>query len=202
MRTILIALSIGLLASLVPGPQVACQDRGAIDLLGRNMKDWSRLGTGRNPWKLTASNTLYVERANDIYVAEQNFGDGTLTFEYRFTPTEEKTGYNAAVSIRRSAESSGCKVALGDDCGALSVSFVSASDREKSVQTKPADNFAKPIGDWNTVEIKTIGRSVEVIINGRTTASFDNANERGLIGLHAEGSAIEFREVIWREAGR
>src|SRR5262249_48300097 len=128
--------------------------------------------------------------------------DGTLTFEYRFTPTEEKTGYNAAVSIRRSAESSGCKVALGDDCGALSVSFVSASDREKTVQTKPADKFAKPIGDWNTVEIKTIGRSVEVIINGRTTASFDNANERGLIGLHAEGSAIEFREVIWREAGR
>src|SRR5262245_66595866 len=75
MRTILIALSIGLLASLVPGPQVACQDRGAIDLLGRNMKDWSRLGTGKNPWRLTGSNTLYIERANDVYVAEQNFGD-------------------------------------------------------------------------------------------------------------------------------
>src|SRR5262245_49228869 len=83
MRTALVALSIGLVASLLPGPQVACQDHASIDLFGRNMKDWSRLGTGKTPWRLTGSNTLYCDRANDLYVAETELGDGTLTFEYR-----------------------------------------------------------------------------------------------------------------------
>jgi len=200
MRTALVALSIGLVASLLPGPQVACQDHASIDLFGRNMKDWSRLGTGKTPWRLTGSNTLYCDRANDLYVAETELGDGTLTFEYRFRPTGEPTGYTGAVSVRRTADSAGCKVALGDDCGALSASFVGSSDREKTVSIAPSDKFARQVGDWNTVEIKMTGRTVEVSVNGRVAASFDNANERGLVGLHAEGSEMEFRSMVWSEA--
>jgi 3-keto-disaccharide hydrolase len=200
MRTALFALSIGLVASLLPGPQVACRDYGSIDLFGRNMKDWSRLGTGKNPWRLTGGNTLYCDRGNDLYIAEQEFGDGTLTFEYRFRPTGEETGYAGAVSVRRSADSTGCKIALGDDCGALSASFLGSSDREKFVSVAPADKFARRVGDWNSVEIRMIGRTVEVFINGRSAASFDNANERGVVGLHAEGSEMEFRSMVWTEA--
>ena len=200
MRYLCFALLLVLVADLLPRHSAVGQDRTTTDLFGRQLRDWSRLGSGKNPWRITAEQTLICDKAHDVYVADETFRDGTLRLEYRFTPTGEKAGYNAAVSVRRWGENPGCKIALGDDCGAFSITYIGGSDREKKLDVPPADRYARRIGAWNAVEIKMAGRSVEVIINGKSVTSFDYCEERGLIGLHAEGSEVEFRAMTWKGA--
>jgi hypothetical protein len=203
MRQLHFTLLLGLLGFAVvlfPDRRAVGQGRDERDLFAQNLKDWTRTGTGDNPWRLSAGRVLSCDRADDAYLVDEIFRDGTLKFEYRFVPTSEKTGYKAAVSVRRRLDTNGCKIALGDNCGELSVAFIGSTDRLKVLDVPPVDKFARPVGEWNLVEIKMTGREIEAFINGKSAASFDNCEESGLIALHAEGSAIEFRDATWKDA--
>jgi len=202
MRTLLLVPAIGLVAALITSPQAASQDQPEwVDLLGNDLKDWTRMGSGENPWRLTTDRSLICLPASDAYVPDEEFWDGTLKFEYRFHPTGEKTGYKASLSVRRTLSSGGCKVALGDGCGTITGTFVGGSDKPKEVEQKPAEELARPIGDWNQVKVQMEGRSVIVFINGKPAGSFDRCdNAHGLLFFETEGSEIEFRRVHWHEA--
>jgi hypothetical protein len=203
MRTLLFVPAVGLVAAIVGNLPVACQEEpGTVDLLAGSLKDWTRMGVGKSPWRLTADRQLVCAAANDAYVPDTEFPDGTLEFQYRFRPTGAKTGFKASVWARRTLHSAGCKMALGDDCGTLVGTFDGASDRAKEVTVKPAEPVARPIGFWNTVRVEMCGRSVRFTINGKPAGSFDQCdNERGLVFFEAEGSAIEFRRILWKPAG-
>lgn len=202
MRTLLLVPTIGLFAALFGTPPAASQEEaGWVDLLGRDLRDWTRMGTGKNPWRLTTDRTLGCAAAHDAYVPDDEFGDGTLRFEYRFRPTADKTGYRASVSVRRTLSATGCKVDLGDDCGRLVGSFQGSSDKVKEIESRPAVPVARRIGEWNQVEVRMEGSSVLVTINGKPAASFDRCEvTHGLVFFEVEGSEIEFRKVHWREA--
>lgn len=201
MRTLLLVPTVGLVAALIAAPPVSSQEPGWVDLVGRDLKDWTRMGVGKNPWRLTADRGLICARAHDAMVPDNEFHDGTLKFEYRFQPTGEKTGYKASLSVRRTLSSGGCKVALGDDCGTMTATFQGSSDRSKEVESRPPGPMARPVGEWNQVEVRMEGRSVVVTINGKVAASFDRCDTtHGLVYFEAEGSEIEFRKLHWREA--
>jgi len=201
MRTLFTTLAIGLTAALLSGPRAVSQEAAQWeDLLARDMRDWSRSVGGESPWRMTGDRTLYCNRGNELYIAERDFADGTLKFEYRFRPTDKATGYQAAVWARRTVRGSGCKLSLGDDCGKISASFQGGSDREKTFEVKPTDNPAKKIGEWNEVELTLKDKSVQIRINGKEIEGFENSDtNRGLFALEAEGSEVEFRSVKWKE---
>lgn len=199
MRPMLFALAIALTASLFSTPRTTAADRNWTNLLSRNLRDWSRSGEGKNPWRVAPEGTLVCEKGNGFLMPDHEFGDGTLKFEYRFRPNGEKKGFKAAVWARRTNQGGGCRVSLGDDCGALSASFQGASDRTKFIEDKPLANAARPIGEWNEVRMELDGRTVNVFINELLVASFSNCDSTtGLIALEAEDSVIEFREVMWK----
>lgn len=202
MRTFVFAPAVGLVAAVLAGPPAVSEDKaGWVDLLGGELKDWNRVGTGKSPWRLTAEQTLVCAAATDACGPDIDFRDGTLEFEYRFRPTAEKTGYKASVSVRRTVSSPGCKLALGDDCGTVTGSFTGSSDRIKEVESKPAESPARPIGYWNRVRIRMEGQSVVVEINGKPAGSFDQCDvTHGLVYFVAEGSEIQFRRVRWKAA--
>lgn len=202
MRNLLFVPAAGLVAAVVGNLPVACQEEpGKVDLLANSLKDWTRIGVGKSPWRLTAERHLVCAAASDVCVPDTEFGDGTLEFQYRFRPTGAKTGFKASVSVRRTLDSIGCKMALGDDCGTVIGTFDGASDRTKEVTVKPAEPMARPIGFWNTVHAEMRGRSIRFTINGKPAGSFDQCdNERGLVYFEAEGSAIEFRRILWKPA--
>jgi hypothetical protein len=201
MRTLLLVPAIGLAAALMASPPAASQDQSEwADLLGHDLKDWTRMGTGENPWRLTTDHSLICLPASDAYVPDDEFWDGTLKFEYRFHPTGEKTGYKASVSVRRSLNSDGCKLALGDGCGTITGTFQGSSDKPKEVETKPAEELARPIGEWNQVKVQMQGRSVMFFINGKPAGSFDRCDHsHGLVFFEVDGSEIEFRRIWWQE---
>jgi Domain of Unknown Function (DUF1080) len=204
MRTPLTILAIGLVTSLLGGPPAACQPQEQWqDLFTRDMRDWSRSGSGPSPWTLTSQGTLVCSPAHEIFVPEWEFGDGTLRVEYRFkADSRNKTVYRGAVLLRRTLDYSGCKVNLGENCGTVSAYVIASSDREKLVEVKAPPGLAKPAGEWNEIEFHLVGKTVSVYVNGKEGASFERCEvDRGLVALEAEGTEIEFRSVRWKEAG-
>lgn len=202
MRSAMTVLTIGLVYSLWGAPQPAAKEpAGWEDLMANNLKGWSRAGAGKSPWRMTADNILICAPANDLYVPERLFANGTLKFEYRFRPTGEKTGYKAAVYVRRSPEAAGARIDLGENCGGITNKFISSGDREKTVEELPTESHALPIGEWNTIEIDLQGRSVTVRVNGKPTTSIDQGDrDTGLIAFAVEGREIEFRRIVWKES--
>lgn len=200
MRTLVSTLMFGLASALISSPPAASQDNEWVDLLGRDLKDWSRSGTGPTPWRFSTDRSLSCEGANEIYIPEREFCDGTLKFEFRFRPNGEKKGFKAAVWARRTLHDSGCKFALGDDCGAMNAVFQGGSDRTKTLEEFPARNAAKPIGEWNEARLVLDGRSVILFINEKQVGAFNQCDTtKGLIALEADGSAVEFRNVWWKD---
>ncbi len=200
MRAFLTVFAIGLIASLLGSP-AASQSRDWNDLLAKQMKDWSRTGSGKSPWRMTTDNTLVCSTVPDQYVAEREFRNGTLKLEYRFRRTGSTTGFAAALYVRRTIDGDGVRIDLGDKCGTITAKFNGASDRDKAVSLKPTETLARPIGDWNTIEIGLDGRSVTLRINDKKALTYDQSDaEAPLIALSAEGSEIEFRRVYWKDA--
>jgi hypothetical protein len=59
------------------------------------------------------------------------------------------------------------------------------------------DSSEKPLGEWNTMVIEAVGRSVRVWVNGDMVNDGTEATaDRGQIALQAEGSEVEFRKLV------
>jgi hypothetical protein len=58
------------------------------------------------------------------------------------------------------------------------------------------DDSEKPIGEWNTMVIEAVGRSIRVWVNGDLVNDGSDATaDRGRIALQSEGSEVEFRKL-------
>lgn len=59
------------------------------------------------------------------------------------------------------------------------------------------DGSEKPVGEWNTMVIETLGRSIRVWVNGDLVNDGSDATaDRGQIALQAEGSEVVFRKLL------
>ena len=59
------------------------------------------------------------------------------------------------------------------------------------------DSSEKPLGQWNTMVIEALGRSVRVWVNGDLVNDGTNATaDHGQIALQSEGSEVEFRKIF------
>ncbi|MBX7132383.1 MAG: DUF1080 domain-containing protein [Fimbriimonadaceae bacterium] len=59
------------------------------------------------------------------------------------------------------------------------------------------DGSEKPLGQWNTMEIECKGKGVKVWVNGTLVNDGFNATaSKGQIALQAEGSEVEFRNIV------
>jgi hypothetical protein len=58
------------------------------------------------------------------------------------------------------------------------------------------DGSEKPLGQWNTMVIEAVGRSLRVWVNGALVNDGTDATaDHGRIALQSEGSEVEFRKV-------
>jgi hypothetical protein len=65
------------------------------------------------------------------------------------------------------------------------------------------DDSEKPLGQWNTMIIEAVGRSVRVWVNGDLVNDGYNATaDRGRIALQSEGSEVEFRKLTLTPLGK
>jgi hypothetical protein len=58
------------------------------------------------------------------------------------------------------------------------------------------DGSEKPVGEWNTVVIEAVGRTLRVWVNGTlVNDGYDATAHEGQIALQAEGAEVEFRKL-------
>ncbi|QEC66744.1 DUF1080 domain-containing protein [Panacibacter ginsenosidivorans] len=58
------------------------------------------------------------------------------------------------------------------------------------------DSSEKPVGEWNTMIVECVGRSIKIWVNGDlVNYGFDCTADKGNIAIQAEGSEVEFRKV-------
>ncbi len=56
------------------------------------------------------------------------------------------------------------------------------------------DNSEKPVGEWNTMVIEAVDRTIKVWVNGdKVNEGFNCTADRGAISVQAEGTEVEFR---------
>ncbi|MFL5623525.1 MAG: DUF1080 domain-containing protein [Gemmatimonadaceae bacterium] len=58
------------------------------------------------------------------------------------------------------------------------------------------DSSEKPLGEWNSMVIEAVGRSIKVWVNGDlVNEGSDVTTDHGRIALQSEGSEVEFRKL-------
>ena len=59
----------------------------------------------------------------------------------------------------------------------------------------------KPTGEWNAYDIKLIGSTIEVRLNGKLVSKSDKVNDltHGYIGLQGENGAHEYRNILIKD---
>jgi hypothetical protein len=71
------------------------------------------------------------------------------------------------------------------------------ADKKKPFVTKMSKSSEKPVGEWNMMDVKCKGNTIEVTINGVLQNKGTNVNlSQGSVCLQSEGKDIEFRNVF------
>ncbi len=197
-------------SALVSDPQ------GWVDLLAdKGLKDWARVAltpVGKlpagdvgqpSPWKLDPSGQALVcdgdKSGHEMFRYGTELGDFILHAEWRFTKLEGEPAYNSGVFARTAADgSTWFQAQTGAAGGYLFGSIVAGSGPAERVNLRQAmsENRVKPAGDWNTYEIRVVGKKMTLWVNGAVVNEYaDCPVARGHVGLEAEGYRIEFRNL-------
>jgi hypothetical protein len=189
--------------------------KGWIDILGSagpKLDGWSRKPVPadkpldpKSQWALDQATGYLVcqgDGGHEWLRLDQVVTDCIVHVEWRFIPVAGKKSYDSGVFVRSSSDG---KIWHQAECGDASGGYL-FGETLSSYEMKPFDlkgemqaNRVKPAGEWNTYELTCKGRSVTLWVNGGVTNQWNNCEvPRGYVGLEANGSRIEFRNVKFK----
>jgi hypothetical protein len=184
--------------------------KGWTDILpDASLKGWSR---GAIPpadplrdyagWKVDkASRTILCEGdklAHEWLRWDKELADFIFHAEWRFRKLEGEPRYNSGVFVRNSKDALiWHQGQTGAGGGYLFGNTLVAGEAKRlNLREKMTENRVKPIGEWNTYEIRCQGRTIALWVNGAVVNEFAECDvPKGYIGLEAEGFPIEFRNL-------
>jgi len=155
--------------------------------------------------------TLVIEGvgAKEMLLSEKESGDGVLHVEWRFRKLDAldgatKPSYNGGVYVRTALDGKSwvqaqvAHLEKPPTAGDLMAQVPDVKERVNVFQT--AASPERPIGEWNTYDLTMRGKSIELVVNGKPTVTWNDCPmSRGHVGLQAEGAAVEVRAFRFRE---
>ena len=162
---------------------------------GQGLRGWHTLRSGREEGWYVEDGVLKNHRRADLLVTDGTFWNFVLEVEYLVHP-----GMNGGIGLRGRYE-----IQLLDDFGH------EASDHGNGAlygRIAPTVNASRAAGEWQTLEIRLVGREVTVVLNGTETisrASVDGftamatdwrEDQPGPITLQGDHGAIEYRKIV------
>jgi len=154
---------------------------------------------------------------------EREYSNFILRFEFRLTPNANN-GIGIRAPLEGDAAYVGMEIQVLDDSGSEYTNLLPGQYHGSIYRVVPAKRgFQKPVGEWNTEEIRAEGRHITVVLNGTTIvdANLDDvkdedvlkehrdlskpegsrgiANTKGHIGLLGHGAHVEFRNIRIKE---
>ncbi len=126
----------------------------------------------------------------------------TFHVKWRFTPvTTDKPKYNSGVFFRNDADGNIWHQAQTSLAGGyiFGVTPVDGKPTPFNLQKEMKENRVKPAGQWNVYDIRCVGETCTLAVNGEVVNTMRVGVEKGYIGLEAEGYRIEFKDFKVRQ---
>jgi len=162
---------------------------------GKDLSGWSALVPGKElGWTVKDGSMTNVAGANNL-MSDAKFWNFALHLEYRVGPKS-----NSGIGLRARYE-----VQILDDHGRPPDTHGNGAIYSRIL---PQRNASKPAGEWQTFDIRLVGRQVTVILNGQKiiekteiqglTAMATDANEAepGPLTLQGDHGPVEFRKIV------
>ena len=159
-----------------------------------------------------------VEDGGNLYT-EKEYANFAFRFEFRLTENANN-GIGIRAPLEGDAAYVGMEIQVLDDSGSKYTKLQPGQYHGSIYQVVPAKRgFQKPVGEWNTEEIRADGRRITVTLNGTVIvdANLDDvtddavlkahrdltkpegsrgiANTKGHIGFLGHGAHVEFRNM-------
>ncbi len=160
----------------------------------KDLTGWRGQIRGRDlGWTVEDGILKGLGKANNIET-EAKFWNFALHVEYRVAPRS-----NSGVGLRGRYE-----IQILDDAGRPPNTHTNGALYSKIA---PAVNASKPAGEWQTFDIRLVGRDVTVVLNGKqvvkgvvegpTAVSTDpDEDQPGPISLQGDHGPVEFRKIV------
>lgn len=185
----------------VRAPAIADKDDGSwreaesIALFnGRDLSGWHALESDRE-FKWSVSNGVLTAPGRGAnLISDRKFWNFKLHVEYKVPP-----GSNSGIGLRARYE-----VQIKEDYGKTPDAH---SNGALYSRIPPRMNASKPPGEWDSYDIRLVGRQVTIVLNGETIidkgviegltaiASDPNEGEPGAIILQGDHGPVEFRNI-------
>lgn len=199
-----------------PAPSALLSDpKGWVDLLAdKGLKDWTRVPLGAvgqlpagqagdpSPWKLEPSGEILIcegdKAGHEMFRYGAELGDFVLHVEWRFTKLEGEKPYNSGIYVRTAADGAVWLQAQTGPAGGylFGNAPVNGKIERVNLRQKMIENRVAAVGEWNTYEIRAVGKTLALWVNGAVVNEYAECEvPRGFIGLEAEGYRIEFRNL-------
>jgi hypothetical protein len=187
---------------------------GWVDILPQgDLKGWHRVPVpptgqlGREQWHVDAEKKVLIcdgDGGHDMLLFDKEIGDAIFHFEFCYTKIEGKTGYNSGAYVRNSEDGAIWHQAqFGDAKDGHLFGQTLAADGKKNwfnLSKQVTDMRVKSAGEWNTLEVKAVGKVLTLWVNGAVTCQFEDCGRaKGYLGLEGEGYRIEFRNLKVKE---
>ncbi len=204
-------------------PPVRSQSKSALEsdpsgwtnlLADKSLKDWVRGPLGAagqlrpgqmsdpSPWKLDSSGEVLICEGDKVGHEWLRWGAELGNFvahaEWRFVKVEGEPRYNSGVFVRTSADGTIWHQAQAGASGGylFAATLVNGAPQRVNLREKMTENRVKPPGEWNTYEVRAVGKQITLWVNGAITSEFTECEvSRGYFGVEAEGYRVEFRNI-------
>jgi len=162
---------------------------------GKNLKGWiSRAGSTPQGWTVKDGVVSSTGRVADL-VSMKKFWNFKLHIEYRLAAHS-----NSGIGLRGRYE-----VQVLEDYGRAPGTHGSGAVYSRIL---PTENATRPANEWNTYDVRLVGRTVTVVMNGKTVidhkeiegltaiASDPNEGEPGPFVLQGDHGPVDFRNMV------
>lgn len=199
---------------MVPGgeSQAAPERPGWVNIMpGPSLAHWTRVAippdrplSSHSQWSVDAATHTLVcagDGGHEFLRYDRQQPDNFLFHvEWRLIAHKETKGYNSGVFVRNNSDGSiWYQAQVGSASGGYWFGYDDPAVKGPisfNLKSRMSTNPVKPAGEWNTFDIRCQGKDLILKVNGTVTSEFSECrNLKGYLGLEAEGSRIEFRNM-------
>ncbi|TAM84017.1 MAG: DUF1080 domain-containing protein [Acidobacteria bacterium] len=194
------------------GESLAAPEKaGWIDIMpGPSFDNWTRVAIPpdrrlpqQSQWSVDIASHALVcagDGGHEWLRYGHELGDFLFHVEWRLAKHEDNNGYNSGVFVRNNDNGSiWYQAQVGSASGGYWFGYDNPAEKGPisfNLKSLIKVNPVKPAGEWNTFDIHCQGAELILKVNGTTASEFDDCkNLKGYLGLEAEGSRTEFRNM-------
>jgi hypothetical protein len=155
----------------------------------------------------------HIDYANKQIVCDGNGGHEFLRFnheftnftfhvKWRFTPvTTPNPKYNSGVFFRNNLDGSIWHQAQTTQAGGyiFGLTPIDGKPTRFNLQKDMTEDRVKPAGEWNTYDIRCVGDTCTLAVNGKVVNTAKVGQAKGYVGLESEGYLITFKDFRLHE---